>query len=239
MLSFILDFIYPPSCPICKKIQSENGVLCADCWYTFNWISDPRCACCGYPFPANIDHEKHMLCPVCISGKIPIDWMRAACVYDDASRDVMLPFKHAGALRFQKLMSRAMIAALRDMKHVTGEMVVMPVPLSWLRLAKRGYNQATLLARPIAAHLGAPLDVDSVRRIHRRDMGHLNAAARRKNIRGVFHVKNPEKIKGKVILLIDDVYTTGATFYELRRVLKKAGAREVRAVVFCRTVQTI
>ncbi|MCL2369516.1 MAG: ComF family protein [Alphaproteobacteria bacterium] len=236
MLSFILDFVYPPSCPVCKKVQSENGVLCADCWYSVNWISDPKCFCCGYPFPANIDHEKHMLCPVCISGKNIVDWMRAACVYDDASRDIMLPFKHAGALRFQKLMSKAMINLVRDVNDID---VVIPVPLSFWRLAKRGYNQATLLARPIAKHLNATLDIDSVRRIHRRDMGHLNAAARRKNIRGVFHVQRPDLIKGKVILLVDDVFTTGATFYELRRTLKKAGAKEVRAVVFCRTVKAI
>jgi len=215
---------------------SDDGTLCSDCWAKFSWISDPKCFCCGYPFPANLDLGLRPLCPACASKKNIVDWMRVACVYDDVSRDVMLPFKHASALKYKKLMAGAIINAMREIDKVD---LVMPVPLSYQRLWKRGYNQAALLARPVARHLNVPMDVDSVRRIHRADMGHKNAAARRKNIRGVFRVARPENIKGKTILLVDDVVTTGATLYELRRTLKRAGAKAVYAVAFCRVVRAI
>ena len=148
----------------------------------------------------------------------------------------MLPFKHAAALKYKKLMFRAMINSLHEVGKAD---IVLPVPLSFRRLWKRGYNQAALLARPIAKHFDMTLDVDSVRRRHRADMGHKNARQRRANIRGVFVVKHPENIKGKTILLVDDVMTTGATLHELRRVLKKAGAKAVYAIVFCRVVRAI
>ncbi|MCL2017155.1 MAG: ComF family protein [Alphaproteobacteria bacterium] len=216
----------------------DDGVLCAECWSKFNWISDPKCYICGYPFPADLDLGRKPLCPTCAAGKIVVDRMRAACVYDDASRGVMLPFKHAGILKYKKLMGRAMLNTLCDFDDCVIDMVL-PVPLSYQRLWKRGYNQAALLARPVARHLNIPIDFNSVRRKHRADMGHKNASARRKNINGVFSVACSENIKGKSILLVDDVMTTGATLAELRRVLKRAGAKAVYSVVFCRVVKAI
>ena len=108
-----------------------------------------------------------------------------------------------------------------------------------LRLFKRGYNQATLLAQPIAKYFNAILDVDSVSRKYRPDMGHKTSKQRKENIRGVFSVIDKNKIIGKKILLVDDVMTSGATFYELNRVLHKAGASTVYAVSFCRVVHAI
>ncbi|MDR0741267.1 MAG: ComF family protein [Rickettsiales bacterium] len=233
----ILDFLFPPSCPICKTHVSEHGTLCPSCWRNFNWISDPKCCKCGYPFPADLDFGPLPLCPVCANGSSELDWMRAACVYDDFSRNIMLPFKHAGALRYQKIMSRAMIAALSELNADVD--LLIPVPLAWRRLWKRGYNQAALLAAPIARHLAAKMDLGSVRRKYRPDMGHKNARERFKNIRGVFDCVKPDKVRGKTILLVDDVMTTGATFSELRKVLKRAGAKNVYGVVFCRVVRAI
>ncbi|MBN1324934.1 MAG: ComF family protein [Alphaproteobacteria bacterium] len=232
-----LDFLFPPSCPICNSNVSEHGSLCHGCWSKFNWISDPKCCKCGYPFPADLDLGKNPLCPICAAGNCELDWMRSACVYDDFSRNIMLPFKHAGALHYQKIMSRAMIGALGELKENID--LIVPVPLAYRRLWKRGYNQATLLARPIAKYLDVKIDTDSVCRKYRPDMGHKNAKQRAENIRGVFSVIHPEKIKGKTILLVDDVMTTGSTFMELNRVLKKAGAHAVYGIVFCRVVRSI
>lgn len=134
-------------------------------------------------------------------------------------------------------MSRAMMWALRDI-DVDAD-IVMPVPLATRRLFARGYNQATLLARPIARTLGVCLDVDSVRRKFRPDMGHKNARQRLENIHGVFSVVRPDKIRGHKILLVDDVMTTGATFSELRHVLMCAGATAVYGVTFCRVIRAI
>ena len=233
----ILNFLYPPICPICNDAVESHGALCAKCWSEFNWISNPRCFKCGYPFPADLDLGPHPLCPHCASGECELDFIRSACVYDDVSKNIMLPFKHASRLKYQTLMARAMINALRDLDIKVD--VVIPVPLAYRRLFKRGYNQATLLSRPIAKYFNADIDVDSVHRKYRPDMGHKSAKQRRENVRGVFKIVDKNKIKGKSVLLVDDVMTSGATFYELNRVLRKAGVSHVYAVSFCRVVHAI
>lgn len=177
------------------------------------------------------------MCPVCAAGKCELDWIRSACVYDDASRMAMLPFKHGGRIRYARFMSHAMIWALRDI-DIDAD-IVMPVPLANRRLFHRGYNQAALLARPIAHALNIPMDVDSVQRKYRPDMGHKNSRERAANIHGVFSVAKPDNIRGRRILLVDDVMTTGATFYELRRTLLASGAVSVYGVSFCRVVRAI
>lgn len=177
------------------------------------------------------------LCPFCAAGENELDFIRAACVYDEVSKNVMLPFKHAGALRYKIIMSRAMITATRDLKNPVD--MVIPVPLSHARLFKRGYNQAALLARPIAKHLNAPVATNIIRRKHKRDMGHMTFKQRHNHIRGVFAIPNPDTVRGKTILLVDDVMTSGATFGELNKVLKRAGATAVYGVVFCRVVRAI
>lgn len=237
LLNNVIEFLFPAVCPICDNPVSIHGELCSDCWVNFNWISNPKCYKCGYPFPANIDLGERPLCPICAAGKSELDFIRSACVYDEMSRSVILPFKHSGKIKYSKFMSRAMIWALRDLNLSPD--IIMPMPLANKRLRHRGYNQATLLAGPIAKAFGCPMDLVSVHRKYRKDMGHKNAAERAKNISGVFSVVRPDKIKGKKILLVDDVMTTGASFSELRNVLIKAGATEVYGVVFARVVRAI
>lgn len=214
-----------------------HGEFCEVCWPTFNWIDEPKCVLCGYPFASDLDLDCGAMCPTCAAGKCELDLIRSACVYDAQSRSIMLPFKHGGKIKFGYAMSRAMIWALRD-ANITPD-VIMPVPLAYRRLVHRTYNQATVLARPIARAYGVRLDVSSVHRAYRPDMGHKNARQRADNIHGVFSVVRPDKIQGKRILLVDDVMTTGATFSELRRVLLRAGALSVYGVTFCRVTRTI
>lgn len=237
LCNVVLDFLFPATCAICDKTVSKNGELCPDCWKLFEWISNPKCYKCGYPFPADLDLGDKPLCPVCAAGKSELDFVRSVCVYNDISRDVILPFKHSGRIAYAKFMSKAMINALRDLDLKPD--LVLPVPLSNRRLLHRGYNQATLLSRDIAKYYKTKLDFDSVHRIHRSDMGHKNAKQRAENIAGVFKVLKPNNIKNKNILIVDDVMTTGATFAELYKTLKKAGANEVYGVTFARVVKAI
>lgn len=237
LFKYLVDFICPPSCPICGELVATHGSLCAKCWSAFNWISNPKCYKCGYPFPANLDLGEKPMCPHCANGECELDFVRSACVYDDVSKNIMLPFKHASMLKYKQLMSNAMINCLNDLNLNVD--VVIPVPLANKRLFKRGYNQATLIARPIAKHFNAVLNVDCLSRKYRPDMGHKTTKQRRENIRGVFKVKNSDIIKNKKILIVDDVMTSGATFYELNRVLRNAGASAVYAVSFCRVVHAI
>ncbi len=235
ILESVIEFLFPPTCPLCNARVSTHGELCGDCWSEFRWIVGPKCAKCGYPFASDLDLGLDTLCPVCAAGKCELDWIRSACVYDDASKVAMLPFKHCGKTTYSTFMSRAMIWALRDV-DVDAD-IVMPVPLAYRRLVHRGYNQATLLARPIARALNVKMDIDSVTRKYRASMGHKTSAQRAQNIHGVFDVTRPQNVRGKKILLVDDVMTSGATFGELRRVLLRAGAVAVYGVTFCRVVR--
>lgn len=231
----IIDFVYPTSCPICNRVVSVHGELCGDCWSSFNWIDGVKCARCGYPLPDNMKKNKQILCPVCLTKQPSIDLVRSACVYDDMSKTVMLPFKHSGCVKYSLFMSRAMIWAMRDVDIAPD--IIMPVPLAWRRLFRRGYNQAALLAKPIARAYGVRVDFDSVSRKYKSNMGHKTERQRQRHISGVFNIVKPENIKGRKILLVDDVMTSGATFNELARVLKRAGATEVYGVTFCRVVR--
>lgn len=236
-LQDFINFIFPPSCPLCNARVDTHGELCADCWTSFNWIDGAKCVHCGFPFASSFDMSPNMMCPMCAAGKCELDLIRSACVYDDASRAAMLPYKHGGYTQYATFMSRAMIWAMRDMKIAPD--IVMPVPLASKRLFQRGYNQATLLARPIARALGIKMDLDSVKRKYRENMGHKTTAERARNIHNVFMVRKPENIRGKRILLVDDVMTTGATFNELYKVLTAAGATAVYGVTFCRVAHTV
>ena len=238
MIGKLIEFLFPPVCPLCGASVSIHGELCAECWTSFNWIDNPKCSRCGYPFSSHLAPGASFLCPVCASGKAELDWIRSACVYDDVSKMAMLPFKHSGRISYANFMSRAMIWAMRDI-DLSNIDIVMPVPLARRRLFHRAYNQAALLARPIARVLNVPIDYDSVCRKYRRDMGHLNARQRAENIHGVFDVVRPERVRGRKILLVDDVMTSGATFAELNRVLTKAGATAVYGVTFCRVVRSV
>ena len=231
-LKSIVEFVYPPTCPLCDARVETHGELCGDCWTAFNWIDGAKCVHCGFPFASSFDVGPNMMCPTCAAGKCELDLIRSACVYDDASRAAMLPYKHTGHIEYARFMSRAMIWALRD-TDISPD-IVMPVPLARRRLFQRGYNQATLLARPIARAFGVSLDLNSVSRKYSENMGHKTSAQRAQNVHNVFSVVKPNKIRGKKVLLVDDVMTTGATFNELRRVLVKAGATAVYGVTFCR-----
>lgn len=233
----VANFLFPPACPLCDTPVSVHGQLCPICWGEINWIANPKCIKCGYPFPADLDLGNTPMCPVCAAGKCELDWIRSACIYDDASRKAILPFKHAGKINFSRFMALAMINTMRDV-YCDAD-IIMPVPLAYKRLFFRGYNQATLLAQIIGKHLNLKIDYDSVKRKYKPDMGHKNAHERAQNISGVFSIKNPSDIKGKKILLVDDVMTTGATFAELKKTLLKAGAQAVYGITFCRVVRAI
>lgn len=233
----ILDFLFPPTCPLCGVGIKRHGELCIDCFSAFNWIDGAKCAHCGYPFPAGFEPSPFRMCPACATGGCYLDLIRSACVYDDASRAAMLPFKHCGKIQYGRFMSRMMIWALRDADIEPD--IVMPVPLALRRLRHRTYNQAMILARPIARKYGVPVDAASVRRKHRPDMGHKTPQQRRENIHNVFTVVRPDKIRGRKILLVDDVMTSGATLTELCRVLTDAGATAVYGVSFCRVARAL
>lgn len=232
----ILDTILPPRCIKCGKIISDNIGLCEDCFREMNFISRPYCRKCGHPFQS--EHlPRNLQCPRCNAGKIaPFRYCRSALCYDDAAKPLILALKFMDKTDNAVVMARWLQQAGADIFDAGVDLLV-PVPLHYARLLKRKYNQSGLLAGELGRLTGLSVDYQALQKHkHTRPQVEFSGQERLKNVKGVFSVKHIEKIKGKRILLIDDVMTTGATLKECALALKKAGAKSVDALTVARVV---
>lgn len=200
------------------------------------FITEPYCRTCARPVEYDIGAETR--CAPC-TARPPV-WARAraALRYDDASRGEILALKHAGKREKLDAMGRWMGAAGRELLETADYLV--PVPLHPFRLAKRGFNQSVWLAAAVSRQTGVPLLHSALRRKRPTPtQGGLSARARSKNVAGAFAVRRGsiDKVKGRRLVLVDDVYTTGATLRSCARVLKKAGAANVDVLVLARVVR--
>ena len=236
----VLDAVLPPLCLGCNEIVSAPGALCASCWQGFSFISAPHCACCGTPFAEDLGPEA--LCAGCLVRRPRYHRARAALVYDDQSRRLVLPFKHGDRTDIARACGGWMARAGADLLAAAD--LVAPVPLHWRRLFVRRYNQAQLLARIVVRNTAADrkprLAADLLRR--RRWTGSqagLRAKERRSNVREAFdvHPRWRPDVSGKAVLLVDDVLTTGATVEACARVLERAGATRVDVLTLARVVR--
>lgn len=233
-----LDLILPPRCFGCGDVTSEHHVLCPHCWKDCTFLSSPWCTLCGWPFPYEIPEQA--LCPSC--SRLPPLFIqcRSALAYQDGTRGFILKLKQGDGTHLAPGLSRLMIRAGQDILSQTDLLV--PVPLHWRRLFLRQYNQATLLSHQITRQTNIPTHTDLIKR-HRstRKQGHQNRKERSANVRGAFTIP-PDKapfLKGKRLTLIDDVFTTGATLSECARILRKGGAKEVRALTLARVIMPL
>jgi ComF family protein len=235
-----LDAVLPPLCLGCNEIVEAPGALCASCWQRFSFLAPPYCDRCGYPFVD--DPGTGALCGACSVRPPRYRQARAALVYDDHSRRLILPFKHGDRTDIARACGRWMARAGGDL--LAGADLVAPVPLHWRRLLMRRYNQAQLLAR-IVVRQAVPesavrLAPDLLRR--RRWTGSqtgLRAEERRTNVRQAFdvHPRWRRAVDGKAVLLVDDVLTTGATVEACARALQRSGARSVDVLTLARVVR--
>lgn len=216
--------------------MEHQGVLSSQAWEKLSFITDPLCDCCGAPFP--FEAAPGSLCGMCISTGHDFDSARASVVYNDVSRDFILKFKHGDQLHA----IHTFIPWLRRTGHSMLENadLLVPVPLHRWRLLKRRYNQAAILALSLGRTVNKDCLPDALMRIRSTPVqGHLNRSERRKNVRKAFAInpRHADKIKGKRIILIDDVMTTGATVGECAKTLKKAGAERVDILALARVVK--
>ncbi|HLI21674.1 MAG TPA: ComF family protein, partial [Stellaceae bacterium] len=198
----LLDFLLPPRCLGCGVPVAAAGTLCTACWRGITFLGAPCCACCGYPF--DFDLGPGGLCGACLAAAPQFDRARAAMRYDDASRQLILALKHGDRLHLARPLAQWMQRAGAEL--LAGADLLLPVPLHWSRLFARRYNQAAVLAHAIARAGGPPVAAASlIRRRRTPSQGNKNASARRRNVAGAFAVKQPDEMRGKRVVLIDDV----------------------------------
>ena len=236
-LQKIIDLLLPPRCLLCGKIMVDRNGLCPECFNTINFISAPYCAKCGQPLPPE-NAKPGMLCPHCLAdNRSPFRMNRAVVKYDDSSKPLILNFKFRDHTENAPFLAQWLALGGKDI-FKAGVDVMIPIPLHYTRLLKRRYNQSALLAKELSKLTGIPVDFKSVIR-HRktRPQVEFSGHERVKNVKNAFMVKNPQEIKGRKILLIDDVMTTGSTLKECALTLKAAGAQSVDSLTVARVIK--
>ena len=230
----LLAVLLAPGCAACTRAldRPTSGPVCAACWNSILPLTPPLCDRCGDPLPSWRQISLPLaLCARCRRVSRPIDRSRAIGAYDGALRSIVHAFKYEGRRSLARPLGALMKS--RGAGVLSGAAAVVPVPLHPARRRERGFNQAEDLAR----QLGLPV-VNGLRRVRRTSaQADLPAAKRHGNVKGAFAARrNSRLLAGKIVVLIDDVSTTGATLDACARVLKDGGAREVRALTAARVV---
>ncbi|RMB01523.1 ComF family protein [Eilatimonas milleporae] len=236
-----LDFLLPPRCTACGVRVEGHGLYCADCWAGFDPIGTPACVRCGFPFPVDVAAGEDTLCMTCLARPPHYDWACAGAVYGGMVRGQILRLKY-GRGQGGVALARLMAMALRPkLSSVTYPVRLVPVPLHYRRLRMRRFNQAHILAR----HLGHLTGVEVtphllMRRRSTPSQGQFGRKGRLRNVRGAFGVRPgalSHGLSGQCVILVDDVYTTGATVGECARVLRRSGAAQIGVVTAARVVE--
>jgi ComF family protein len=230
-----VDFLLPPLCPATGELVDRLGMVDAAFWQNLNFIHAPFCKICGAPF--SFDNADDMACGDCLETPPKYTLNRSALKYDDGSRGIILRFKHGDQLHAVKAFTPWLQQAGSGILSQAD--IIMPVPLHRNRLIKRRYNQAELIAREISRHYpDAQYCPDGLLRIKNTvSQGYKRAKDRKKNVSQAFITNARYNFKDKKIVLIDDVYTTGATLNECAKTLIKAGAAEVNCLTLAKVVR--
>lgn len=231
----LADLLFPPLCIACREPLGGGHGFCASCWSGITFLDGPVCDCCGLPF--GVDPGPGVRCAACLAKPPAFDRARAIIAYDEHSKGPILALKHADRLElvpgFAQWLARTGKNLLEDSE------LIVPVPLHRTRLWRRRYNQAAELARALARRTGKTVAARAlVRSRATQSQGEMvSARARRRNVLAAFKVPEPASVRGRNVLLVDDVLTTGATADACARALKRAGAAKVQILALARVVK--
>jgi ComF family protein len=231
----LLDQLYPPLCLGCDAPVVTADTLCPSCFRRLRPITDPLCPVLGLPFEVSLGPDARSA--EAIADPPPFERARSSVLYNDIARRLVGRLKYGDRPELARFCARLMVQAGHELWR--DDAVLVPVPLHRARLLSRRYNQSGELARALERLTGLPVEPSLVvrRRRTRQQVG-LSADARQRNVAGAF-AANPnlvEKLRGKRIVLVDDVITTGATVKAVTRALRRGGATAVDVISFARVV---
>lgn len=238
VLDRVVEVLLPPQCFGCGSRVEIQGALCAECWNRIQFIEKPYCPQLGIPFP--YETGEGVLSAEAIAHPPIYDRARAVASFDDMARHLVHGLKYGDRMECAPLMGRWMARAGKEL--LADADLIVPVPLYRSRLWWRCYNQSALLATEIGSLGRIPVRLRLLQRIRAtKAQTGLRYADRKKNVSGAFQVSSGDEnsARGKRILLVDDVLTTGATVGACAKVLKKAGAKDVDVLVFARVVDPV
>ena len=229
ILKAMIDLVYPPVCYSCSA--SSDKALCRECLRSIRFIEDPICLKCGKPVVREVGD-----CRDCRSQRMHFSAARSLAEYDGVVKEAVHAFKYRNARRLADLFAGLLQENLSDL--IEDADIITFVPLRPAKKRQRGYNQAELLARALGRRTGktASDTLKAVRFV--KDQSKLKAADRRRNVRDAYAIKKGAEaaLKGRKVLLVDDVFTTGATASECASHLAKAGAKEIKVITLARTL---
>jgi ComF family protein len=228
-----VDFALPPRCPGCGDVTEDPHRFCLSCWQQITFLGEPCCERCGFPF--EYESGSGTECGECLAYPPEFDRLRAAVAYGEIARKVTLKLKYSGRPAMAATMAHFME------RHVAGvDGILVPVPLHRWRIWSRGYNQSALIASALARRTGLRAELDLLRRVKATPvLRGLGRRERAQAVRGAFKVSERGKslVDGRSVILVDDVYTSGATTNACAKALKRAGAERVNIICWARVVK--
>lgn len=227
-----ITFLYPAQCRVCEKQLGLESVpyMCGECWDGIPLIEPPWCEMCGIP---NTEGK----CDECATTPPPYGKLRTIAYYESALQQAIHFFKFEKRTSLAKPLTQLTMEHFPDDCNISEYDFILPIPIHKKRLRERGFNQATLLAKGIAKNVGVQVVTDAlVRHRNTSPQSSLDREARQTNIVGAFELKKKEVVRNKRILVLDDVYTTGATVREAVKVLWDADPIEVDVLTLARTL---
>jgi ComF family protein len=239
-LNSLVGLFFPTICRLCQKPVDDIsvGVVCNSCWSQIRTISQPYCKRCGYAFPSKIIEPEEALCGACRRGLYDFDFARAYGPFREPLKEMVHQFKYRSHPSLARPLAHRLAALYMAHQEQLSANLIIPVPLHRVREKERGFNQASELAKHLARLTG--IDVERYWLLRSRPtkvQAGLSRRERRLNVRGAFGVSGRARFGGKSILLVDDVFTTGATLNECARILKQKGARQVSALTVARVIR--
>lgn len=232
-LEHLYNFILPQRCIICKDIIDASGEFCYKCWSDLDFVSDPFCYICGSKFDYQI--SKNMLCGECIINSPLFNKARHLLSYDDKTRFLIHELKFSDKTYLAKIFAKLLFS--RYKKEISDYDVIIPVPMHWLKRFLRMYNQSSLIALYLSRISQKEYCYGLIKNKWTKAQSSLTYKQRVKNLHGSIKKQKNFEVKGKKIVLVDDVYTSGATIKECCKILKHHGAQEIFVLTVAKTLK--